>query len=233
MIFCLSAPDKSFQNPALPSDGEGGGGSPSLGPASKPCSADKRGFRAGGPSCHNPEVKLISLPLKIWEGGMLQLLGKAHGSQDLLNPNPLRHQVCLNSSESYLIIQAQQQRRRGVVAGSPQSKINGFLTQKCSVASTTPVWAVTLVLPSPEQPFPHGWGPSKWYHPHQLLLGGYFCCLQKEKEKTQEGKIPNPLVTVGTMASSSSLISPGCSCNPALHPSNPSPAQLPRTCYLL
>lgn len=53
---------------------------------------------------------------------MLQLLGKAHGSQDLLNPNPLRHQVCLNSSKSYLIIQAQQQRRRGVVAGSPQSK---------------------------------------------------------------------------------------------------------------
>lgn len=42
-------------------------------------------------------MKLISLLLKIWKGGMFQLLGKAHGSQDLLNPNPLRQQVCLNS----------------------------------------------------------------------------------------------------------------------------------------
>lgn len=71
------------------------------------------------PTAQPSEVKLISLLLKIWEGGMLQLLGKAQGSQDLLNPNPLRHQVCLNSSKSYFIIQAQQWRKRGVVAGSP------------------------------------------------------------------------------------------------------------------
>lgn len=94
LIFCLSALDKSFQNPALPSDawGGGGGGLPLmvssifLGPASKPASADKRGFRGGRPSPRRLEVKLISLLLKIWKGGILLVaadslpLGKAHHS---------------------------------------------------------------------------------------------------------------------------------------------------------
>lgn len=54
-----------------------------------------------------------------------------------------------------------------------------------------------------------------------------------KKLKQERGKIPNPLVTIGTMASNCSLISPGCSCNPALHPNNPFLAQLPCTFYLL
>lgn len=78
------------------------------------------------PQSQHLEVKLISLLLKIGKGGMFQLLGKAHGSQDLLNPNPPRHQVHLNSSKSNFIIQAQQWRKRGAKAGSPQPKINGF-----------------------------------------------------------------------------------------------------------
>lgn len=64
-IFCLSALDKSFQNPALPSDAWGRiGGAPHdaeqrfPGPSIKgtELSADKRGFSAGRPSLRQPGV---------------------------------------------------------------------------------------------------------------------------------------------------------------------------------
>lgn len=50
---------------------------------------------------------------------------------------------------------------------------------------------------------------------------------KKPKKPKNHKKTQQPLMTAGRMASSCSLICPGCSRNPALHPGNPSLSRLP------
>lgn len=158
---------------------------------------------------------------------MFQLLGKAHGSQDLLNPNPLRQQVCLNSFKSLF---------RNSGSAVEEERSHGWVTATQNQQGLTQKYCLCLNHPCLGHStdfIPTDGGPSKGHRPHQLLFGRALVLPPKGEGKSQEGKNPNPLVTIGMMASNCSLISPGCSCNPALHPGNPSLAQLPRTFYLL
>lgn len=84
-----------------------------------------------------------------------------------------------------------------------------------------------------EPPFPHGWDSCKGIVPTSSSSGGQLCCLhalgskKKNKKPKNHKKTQQPLMTAGRMASSCSLICPGCSRNPALHPGNPSLSRLP------